>query len=303
MNRPTPALRSVVAVENTLGAMTHARQHSIPVFLLNQWCRSDDGRLTAFRWVHGKFEMLPRPPTSVGWILHQYSLDRRDGTKDVSIEKEFLGPHVDNPAAVVHQKLLMNGLGSLSGEQFFCWAQFLASLLIRAPRMVAHLKESGKTELVTSLEADPHAYEEIRGDAVEQTLLEWFEAHESWLLETFGTRMLPGLIQRQDLLGYFLGSNTWILRSFGLSKYDLLTCDQPLLHYGSVKDEYLFALPLSPRVLFAVTNNARMEKSLRDASEDFLVKQLNLATVKRADRWVVGSDTSQGSFVRAHLPR
>ena len=169
--------------------------------------------------------------------------------------------------------------------------------------MVAHLKESGKTELVTSLEADPHAYEEIRGDAVEQTLLEWFEAHESWLLETFGTRMLPGLIQQQELLGYFLGSNTWILRTFGLSKYDLLTCDQPLLHYGSVKDEYLFALPLSPRVLFGVTNSARMERSLRDASEDFLVKQLNLATVKRADRWVFGSDTTQSSFVRAHLAR
>jgi len=33
-----------------------------------------------------------------------------------------------------------------------------------------------------------------------------------------------------------------------------------------------------------------------------LVKQL-LATVKRADRWVVGSDTTQGSFARAHVPR
>ena len=178
---------------------THVQQHYVPKFLLEQWHTGPDSKLTAFRWAHGKLDAQRYKAKSVARMAHLYSLHRNDGHLDVALERDFLGPHVDDPAALVHQAILKAGL-TLTNEQQLTWAKFVVSLLVRGPGMIEHLRALGREELTASLEESPLEYDAVRGDAEEATLVEFVSARNAPLFKNFGIQLLPQVLSREQFL-------------------------------------------------------------------------------------------------------
>ena len=284
---------------------SHVAQHFVPAFLLEQWHTGGDGdaKLYAFRWANGKLIHSRRTAKHVAKEDHLYSFEGSDGSPDTSIERTFMGPHVDDPAAVVHKLLLNKGLGTLTEKQHYEWARFLGSMRVRVPSVMARLRVLGTESLVDSLNSDPSAYEAIRGDSPYSSLLEYFKAHERRLFEDFGTRMLPDLIQSETLMRRFLVDRTWTVRSFQETRYDLLIGDDPLIGVGSPDADFAFYLPLSPRAVFVVSSRPELAKKLEALDDATVVRDLNEYTAAKAQRYVYATGVGQESFLRKHLKR
>jgi hypothetical protein len=285
----------------SLSMATHVQQHYVPKFLLERWHSGSDGKLTALRWAHGRLDAQRYKAKSVARLAHLYSFVRNNGELDVAIERDFLGPHIDEPAANVHQSLLQTGL-KLTDLQHEYWTRFLVSLLFRGPAMMEYLKVVGRGSLVDSLSANPSEFEEIRGDAKEASLLEWFQAKEPALLETFGTRMLPELIQQEKFRDRFLRGKVWMLRGMAEARHDLLIGDRPLMQDGSLDGDHAFVMPIAPRVLFIVASNERTAGIFRETPANEVVAKVNLMSIQRAETWVFATSPAQASYVRKHLP-
>lgn len=157
--------------------MGHRQHHYVPCFLLEQWHSLPDDKLSAFRWARDKLVHSRLKAKSVAKAEHLYSMQRSLPAPDVKIEREFLGPRVDGPAAEVHRKILANGVRSLKGEDREAWSRFLVSLLLRAPRMIAHVRQHGRAILLKGM---AESVSDTPGPDEEPalTLPEWAEAHE-----------------------------------------------------------------------------------------------------------------------------
>lgn len=66
---------------------------------------------------------------------------------------------------------------------------------------------------------------------------------------------------------------------------------------------FLFALPLSPRVLFTAFSDPETGENLRKASRQKLVVTFNRSQVGQAHTYVYASDGAQGRLVERYLRR
>lgn len=281
---------------------THAEQHFVPRFLLERWHTGDDAKLTSFRWADDSIVSHRYKAKSVAKERHLYSMSRSSPTPDVQIEKAFWGPHVDDPAAVVHAKMLAQGVSSLTAEEKKDWSPFVVSLMIRTPRMVRHIRERGRSVLQAGLDENPDEYLAARGQAPEASLREWIEKHAPDVLDDLGVMTLPELAF-SERLNLTLLNVTWGIRAIGSARYNLLISDSPLIVAGTLESSFLVALPISPRHLFFAYNNERTFDKLRQLSHDLFVRETNLSTVAAAETYVYATDATQRSFVQKYLPK
>jgi len=280
---------------------THVEQHYVPRFLLEQWHSGADQKLCSMRWAHKKLDAQRYKAKSVARMAHLYSYLNLQGEHDVRIERDFLGPHIDEPAAEVHRLLLATGLKPLSDEQHTAWTYFLVSLLIRTPEMVDRLRTVGKASLTEQLERDPEDFNAVRGGAPETSLLQWFNAREPNFLDSFGIKTMPDLIRMELFTKRFIGGKTWVLRGVSGAKHSLLIGDRPLLQGGDLNGDHLFALPIAPGLLFAVASGPEVAREVTEMPIGELVQRVNDQTVKQAHTWVYGVDDSQMRFLSNRL--
>jgi len=179
--------------------VSHANQHFVPKFLLEQWHTPPDDKLTAFRWVHGHLVSRRYKAKAVAKERHLYSLERSKVEPNVKVERDFLGPHIDDPAALVHAKILKQGVSSLTRDEKMIWSPFLISLMLRGPAMVAHLRKRGREILSAGLDEAPEEYLAARGSEPEATLREWVEKYQPDVLDDLGVMTLPRLARSAKL--------------------------------------------------------------------------------------------------------
>ena len=158
---------------STYQPMSHRKHHYVPAFLLEQWHAEDTRKLVSFRWAHGALRSHPHTAQHVAKADHLYSMVRSASQPNVAAERDFLGPHVDDPAAKVHKQILASGVRSLSMQDRAVWSRFLVAQLLRIPRMVEHMRGKGRDILRRQLQDAPDEYEAVRGDAAEESLYEW----------------------------------------------------------------------------------------------------------------------------------
>jgi Protein of unknown function (DUF4238) len=219
---------------------------------------------------------------------------------DVKVERDFLGPRVDDPAAVVHKKILVTGVRSLQVEERQRWSSFLVSLMLRLPRMMKHMRARGRDVLAAGLEQAPNEYLEARGEESESSLLAWVERNHPDVLDDLGVMTLPHLVFSERLNGAILNAK-WATRPLPNARFDLLVSDKPLSYVGSFDSSFLFALPLAPRLAFIAFNDDRTWANVLQRSDDVFVREMNLA-IAGADTYVYATDARQESFVEKYLP-
>jgi len=281
-------------------AVTHESQHFVPRFLLEKWHTPPDDKLTAFRrancgLVHHRYKAK-----SVAKERHLYSMGRSGPTPDVQVEREFWGPHVDEPAAKVHAKMLALGVSALTVEDKKDWSPFLVSLMLRGPTMMAHLRKRGREILSAGLDEAPNDYLAMRGDEPEASLREWVEKRQPDILDDIGVMTLPELTF-SERLNLAVVNVTWAIRLVDKARFDLLMSDRPLILIGTLEANFLLVLPISPQKAFFAFNRDETFANIRSLSHDDFVMRTNRTMVAAAERYVYATNARQESIIKKHL--
>jgi hypothetical protein len=89
---------------------TYQQQHYVPRFLLKQWHTPPDNKLSSFKWVNGQVIHKRYTAKSVGKMKNIYSTQRSSEQPNVSVERDVLGPLVDEPASLAHKIIVQKGV-------------------------------------------------------------------------------------------------------------------------------------------------------------------------------------------------
>jgi hypothetical protein len=191
------------------------KHHYLPVFYLKQWAGLD-GRLIRFHRPHHEIVAHPIAPKNAGYEPGLYSLEGYgDDRRDV-IEKQFLAPNVDDPAAAALSRLLERGSASnLTLAMRQAWTRFLMSLHVRHPDGIAQISTQGSRALRNTLTQNPAEYESLRTPDDPSTLVEWVEQNAPALFDNYGKSMLPGIVTHQATGTEILRMKWFVVRGTG----------------------------------------------------------------------------------------
>ena len=280
----------------------HADQHIVPQFLLKHWHRGADERLSAFRWADGKLRSSRFKAKSVAKARHIYSMQRSKAAPDVRAERDFLGPKVDDPAAVVHKEILETGVRSLNDEDKQTWSAFLVSLMLRGQSMMLHMRARGRAILGAGLDETPDEYQAVRGDDPAPTLRTWIEKHHPDQLEDLAVQALPELVFSQKLNLPLLNGCTSATRRLSTAPHDLLMSDSPLIYVGTLDKGFIVALPIAPQMAFFAVKPRETWDNIAKLTDRAIVRELNLHICQTTDQYVYSTGIAQELFIKKHLP-
>lgn len=280
----------------------HADQHIVPQFLLKHWHHGADEKLSAFRWADGKLRSSRFKAKSVAKARHIYSMHRSKATPDVRAERDFLGPEVDGPAAVVHKAILGTGVRSLTEEDKQTWSAFLVSLMLRGQSMMRQMRARGRAILGAGLDETPDEYQAVRGDDPAPTLRAWIEKHHPDQLDDLAVLALPELVFSQKLNLPLLHGCTWATRRLSTAPHDLLMSDRPLIYVGTLDKGFIVALPVAPQTVFFSLKPRETWENIEKLTDRAIVRELNLHICQTADQYVYSTGTTQELFIKKHLP-
>lgn len=280
---------------------SHQNHHYVPAFLLREWQR-EDNKLTQFHWENNRFITSRRQAKSVAKEKHLYSTFRSTEKPDVGIELDIMGPKIDDPAALVHKKLLAGDIGRLSDEEQETWSKFLLSLLFRGPKAIADLRHRGRIKLIEGMAST--AEEGVApADRPDLSLLEWARLEAPDSFEDLGVQTLEPLITSEVLNPKLLAA-TWGTFSRGNATHDFLISDTPLILVGEgLGGKFLITLPLSPEQAFVAYSAPETERALEERPTASFVKAVNLDTVSKAETFVYATSAAQATFVERYLAK
>ena len=278
--------------------MAHDEHHFVPAFLLRRWQSGDDDKLTSLRWDRGAIVASRFKAKSVAKQRHLYATGFAKGTPDNKLEQEFMGPKVDDPAAVAHQVMLTEGIEALTEQHRLDWARFLVCQMIRTPKMVAHVRLRGREILMRGDE--PVAADVLGPGEPEVSLSEWLVEHKPGLFDDLGIDTLPYIVNSSLLNRVFLKA-TWATRDIKYARFDFLVSDTPLVYEGKMNSNFLFALPISPRKLFLAYSDEQTGNNVRRTKADAIAITLNRTQTDQAESHVFSTNDKQLAVVARYL--
>ncbi len=280
------------------GEMAHDEHHFVPAFLLREWQTGDDDKLTSLRWARGTLVANRYKAKSVAKQRHLYATGVAEGRPDNKLEREFMGPKVDDPAAVAHQVMLTDGIEAFNEQHWLDWARFLVCQMMRTPKMVAHVRLRGREILMRGDE--PVAADVLEPGEPQMPLSQWLEEHKPGLFDDLGIDTLPYIVNSRLLNGVFLKA-TWATREIKHAKFDLLVSDMPLVYEGKMNSTFLFALPISPRKLFLAYSDERTGNNVKRTQADAVAITFNRSQAAQADCYVFSTNDKQRAVIARHL--
>lgn len=280
------------------GGMPHDHHHFVPAFLLREWETGKDDKLTSLRWARGAVVANRYKAKSVAKQRHLYATGVAEGRPDNKLEREFMGPKIDDPAAVAHQVMLTDGIEALNEQHWLDWARFLVCQMVRTPKAVAHIRLRGREILMQGDE--PVAADAIDPGEPPMPLSRWLEQHKPGLFDDLGIDTLPHIINSSLLNGIFLTAE-WATREIKHAKFDFLVSDTPLVYEGKMKSNFLFALPISPRKLFLAYSDEQTGNSVKSTKADAVAITFNRSQADQADSYVFSTNDKQRAVVARYL--
>jgi len=280
--------------------MAHNEHHFVPAFLLREWQTGDDDKLTSFRWARGTVVANRYKAKAVAKQRHLYATGIGEGRPDNRLEREFMGPMVDEPAAAAHQVMMDDGIEALTEQHRLDWSRFLVCQMIRTPKMVTHIRHRGRDIL---MRGDEPVAEDVLGQGEPQVpLSRWLEEHKPSLFDDLGIDTLPYIVNSSLLNGVFLKA-TWVTRDIKHAKFDLLVSDMPLVYEGKMNSNFLFALPISPRKLFLAYSDAETGRNVKRSKADAVAVTFNRSQADQAESYIFSTNDKQRAIVARYLRR
>jgi hypothetical protein len=277
------------------------KHHYLPVFYLKQWAALD-GRVIRYHRPHREVVVHPIAPKNTGYEQGLYSLEGYSPEQRNVIEKDFMAPAVDDPAAAPLRIFLeRRPVSELTLPMKQAWTRFLMSLHVRNPGRVEQIAAQGAAAIREMLAKDPEEYNAVRKPDDPPTLVGWVERYAPALIENYGKTILPGIVTHHAVGGEIIRMHWGVLGSSGANP-DILTCDRPLfLSHGVNDPKCLIALPLSPRALFLASRAQQRLDRLIAMESAALIRAINETVVTQAVRYVYGAHDRAVSFVERWL--
>ncbi|VVE33063.1 hypothetical protein PTE30175_03659 [Pandoraea terrae] len=278
------------------------KHHYLPKFYLCGWA-GHDGQVVRYYRPHRDVVAAPIAPKNTGYERGLYGLDGYVSEAKNSIEKNFMAPVVDDPAARALNVLIERDNLKLTTELREAWTRFVMSLLVRSPTKVDQITKQAAEGLRQSLRANPEEYAAVRGANDPPTLTEWVERNAPQILGNYGKQLLPGIITHQETHDALIRMRWWTV---GITEDfpDLLTGDRPVyLSHGVVDDRCFVAMPLSPKFIFFATRAQTAFDSVMSHGIKAVTKSLNNLIVSQADKYVYGAHDQHLRFVENRLAR
>ncbi len=278
------------------------KHHYLPVFYLSQWAGAD-GKVVRYYRPYRKVVASPITPQHTGYEPGLYGLEGYAPDVRNSIEKNFMAPVVDSPAARALDVLIERDNAKLTTELRQAWTRFVMSLHVRNPAKVDHITRQAEAGLRQSLNENPEEYEAVRGVNDPPTLVEWVEQNAPPLLDNYGKQLLPGIITHPETGDAIIRMRWWTI---GITEDfpDLLLGDRPVYMSHGVADERCFiAVPLSPRHVFFATRKQEVFDRVMSYGIKAVTKSLNNLYAMQAVRQVYAASERHIRFVENRLGR
>lgn len=276
------------------------KHHYLPVFYLSQWAEAN-GKVVRYHRPHRKVVAAPITPKHTGYEPGLYGLDGCAPDVRNSIEKNFMAPVVDSPAARALDVLIERDNAKLTPELRQAWTRFVMSLHVRNPAKVDYITRQAEVGLRQSLCANPEEYEAVRGAHDPPTLVEWVEQNAPAILDNYGKQLLPSIITHPDIGDAIIRMRWWTI---GITEGfpDLLLGDRPVYMSHGIADEKCFiAVPLSPRFVFFATRDQEIFDKVMSYGIKAVTKSLNNLYVMQADQNVYAASDQHLRFVENRL--
>lgn len=276
------------------------KHHYVPQFFLRQWADAD-GRLVRYYRPYKEVVATRTAPRSTAYEEGLYSVEGAAPGQQNAIEKDFMAPKVDDPAALAMQVLIERDPVKLTDELRLAWTRFVMSLHVRNPERVEQIKQMAAKDLRQSLRADPEDYEKLRKPTDPPTLLGWAELNTPSIFEDHGVSMLPGVIEHRATLEIIMRMR-WMTVGTSEGFPDLLTGDRPVYMSHGVNDERCFiVVPMSPKFMFFATRNPEMFDRVLALGIVSVTKQVNGFMAANAIQNVYGTSDRHLRFVENRL--
>lgn len=274
---------------------THVNHHWVPDFLLSEWESAPDNKLSQYSWVPKKLDIQRYTAKATAKQRHLYSSTSSNGQKDVSIEKNYFGPEIDDKAAPIREKLIEGGREALSAVECEIWARFLVAQIVRTPEMIRQYAAAAKLD-----------FEESVAQFVERTgresFLDYVQSNAPHVGENVAVAILKEVIENAALNRLMLGASWRVLR-FDQAKTELLIGDNPLLTQKPIPANFIIVLPLGPRALFCAARFSGTLDNMGAVSQDDVVSMVNMDSVKAATKYVYATNSDQTELIERYLRR
>jgi hypothetical protein len=278
------------------------RHHFSPVFYLRGWCDSS-GRLVQYSRPHKKVVARTVSPTATGFQPFLYTLEGQPDGKKQSIEKDYMAPIVDDPAAHALRILMGDDRDALDEKARNAWTRFLIASLFRTPQAVGESGDTFTEVLQRNLLDDAVSYEAMKQEGDPPTAFKWLAKHHPHYVSDAAKQMVVKSIEHEGI-GNIMINMQWSTLDLSASRHDLLTADMPHLRFYGLKDPRCTLLfPLNPKKVFIATHDRKSEGVLIRRNPTEVVRWLNDNLVRIAERYVYARTKSHLRFVENRLGR
>lgn len=280
--------------------MTSKRHHYVPETLMKPWSQSK-GEVRGYywdRWDDG-LRYSQKGPKGFCCQNHLLTLTTLNDSSD-KIEREIFGP-VDTEGAAARDKLIQGGPSALSGVERSNFIRLLLSLDARRPEVVKQLRAGGEY-LRERLDTDPEVIAEAAAFGLDEPPSAFMERIRGIPFEDRALALIAKLTD-SSRVGERVARAHWVVRRLSRSAPEVVLSDRPLVRVGGTfSNDFIWALPLAPDVIFFATPAASFAEKIRKASERLIVHEVNAASVSQADIYVFSTeDHTEGGWIEKRL--
>ena len=280
----------------------YEKNHYLPVFYLKGWC-DPTGKVIRYHRPRHKVVASPVHPTGTGYERRLYWIEGAPEHLQHRIESQFM-KEVDDRAARAARTLLTSKQTNLPIEIRRDFARFVMSLHVRTPLGLDKVRGMFSEAFTTQIKPSADGYAKERREADASTVLEWIRQKQPHLEGNAAKLLLPDLIDNQQIGNDFMNMRWVTLNIATVTRRTLLLGDNPLIRNRGLADpRCIWALPLSPTMLFLAAHNDEVLKPFLSGTFDKVVSETNSATVQCASASVFGNSTNQLRFVENRLRR
>lgn len=244
----------------------------------------------------------PRYPTATGYKEFLYTLEGLPEGRKQTIEKDYMAPLVDDPAAQALRVLLDRDTSALTEALRIAWARFLITCLYRRPGSVAKIGDTFKGVFQQDLIADT-LYEAEKQEGDPPTRFDWIEKHHPYLIDDAAKEMVVRAIE-DECIGNIIINMQWTTLDMSASRHELLTGDMPHLRFNGLKHPRCAILfPLSPTKVFIATHDRGVESQINLQSKTKVVNLINDNVARSAECFVYARTKDHLRFIENRLGR
>ncbi len=260
------------------------KHHYVPQFALRYWAESD-GKVPYYMRRGSRIVCDRLSPEYTAYDPDLYAFVDVPPENRHALEQEFFA-RLESNVAPIYGKIERREK-DLSRQERKLWSMFLLAANVRVPEKVALVKKIADKHVQRALAENPEEFLAVKGDAVEETLIEWVQNNVSGI-ENIGLIQLAKFIMNEDRQREYLELE-WIVHGVEHANVELLLSDRPLwTHKHPTASDFIAMMPLSPRSVFVAARDKRVIDKTINSSPNELIRRVNESVANSAWERVYG---------------